>query len=355
MTIGVVAGYVAVVGLVGATLSSRGDLVVSLVVTGVVAVCFQPVRERVQRFVNRLMYGERDDPYTAIAGLGRTLASSLQLDAVLPTVVETIGQTLALQYVGLALAATTLHGKARVAAEYGTPGTDVLAFPLVHQGIAVGELRLAPRPGERLRERDHRLIADLAPQVAAAVHAVGLSQELQLARQRIVQLREEERRRIRRDLHDGLGPALAGLTFTLEAVRNLTDSDLQRADELLVSATEQVQTMIGDVRRLIYGLRPPTLDQLGLAASLRGLASQESSPGTSVTIDAPSSLPPLPAAVEVAAYWIAQEALTNVKRHAHARTCSVRVAVEPTTLRLEIADDGAGLSTRVDAVSGSTR
>jgi signal transduction histidine kinase len=102
--------------------------------------------------------------------------------------------------------------------------------------------------------------------------------------------------------------------------------------------------MIGDVRRLIYGLRPATLDQLGLAASLRGLASQESSPGTSVTIDAPSSLPQLPAAVEVAAYWIAQEALTNVKRHARAMTCTVRVAVEPTTLRLEIADDGGGLT-----------
>ena len=102
--------------------------------------------------------------------------------------------------------------------------------------------------------------------------------------------------------------------------------------------------MIGDVRRLIYGLRPPALDQLGLAASLRGLAAQESSPGTSVSIEAPSALPALPAAVEVAAFWIAQEALTNVKRHAHARTCNVRVAVEPTALRLEITDDGGGLS-----------
>ena len=343
LTVGVVAGYVAVVGLVGATLSSRGDLLVSLVVTGIVAVCFQPVRESMQRFVNRLMYGDRDDPYAAIAGLGRTLASSLRPDAVFPTVVETIGRTLALQYVGLAIAADAQR-EARVAAEHGTPGADVLAFPLVHQGIAVGELRLSPRVGERLRERDHRLIVDLVPQVAAAVHAVGLSHELQSARQRIVQLREEERRRIRRDLHDGLGPALAGLTFTLEAVRNLTDSDLERADELLVSATRQVQTMIGDVRQLIYGLRPPALDQLGLAASLRGLASQESSPETTVTIDAPSALPALPAAVEVAAFWIAQEALTNVKRHAHARTCNVRVAVEQTALRLEIADDGGGLS-----------
>ena len=111
MTVGVVGSYVAVVGLVGATLSPRGDLVVSLVVTGVVAVCFQPLRARVQRFVNRLMYGERDDPYTAIAGLGRTLASSLQLDAVLSTVVETIGQTLALQYVGLVLAGRRFTGR----------------------------------------------------------------------------------------------------------------------------------------------------------------------------------------------------------------------------------------------------
>lgn len=348
MTVGVVGSYVAVVGLVGATVSPGGDLVVSLVVTAVVAVSFQPLRARVQRFVNRLMYGERVDPYSAIAGLGRTLASSLQLDAVLSNVVATVGQSLALQYVGLVLAADNTTSDGATGAEYGTPSDDLLAFPLVHQGIPVGELRLAARPGERLRERDRRLIADLAPQVAAAVRAVGLSQELQLARQRIVQLREEERRRIRRDLHDGLGPALAGLTFTLEAVRNLTESDLRRADELLVSATEQVQTMIGDVRRLIYGLRPATLDQLGLAASLRGLASQESSPGTSVTIDAPSSLPPLPAAVEVAAYWIAQEALTNVRRHAHARTCSVRVAVEPTVLRLEVADDGGGFT------SGST-
>ena len=344
MTVCVVAGYVAVVGLVGAALSSGGDLVLSLVVTGVVAVCFQPVRAHVQHFVNQLMYGKRDDPYTAIAGLGRRLASSLEPAAVLPTVVETIGQTLALQYVGLALAGDDAPGDGATAAEYGTPGAELLVVPLVHQSTAVGELRLGPRTGERLRERDHRLIADLAPQVAAAVHAVALSHELQSARQRIVSLREEERRRIRRDLHDGLGPALAGLTFTLEAVRNLSDSNIERADELLVSATEQVQTMIGDVRRLIYGLRPPSLDQLGLAASLRGLAAQESTAETLVTVDAPSSIPALPAAVEVAAYWIAQEALTNVKRHARARTCNVRMTIEPTALRLEIADDGRGLT-----------
>src|SRR5205823_5377089 len=297
------------------------------------------------RSVNRLMYGERDDPYAAIAGLSRTLGSATQLDAVLPAAVETIGRTLALQYVAITIPGEQQGRQPQPVAAYGTPGDALLVFPLVHQGSPIGELRLTPRPGEeRFRERDRRLVADLAPQVAGALRAVALAQELQATRRRIVQLREEERRRIRRDLHDGLGPALAGLTFTLEAVRNLAGSDLDRADELLVAATEQVQTMIGDIRRLIYGLRPPALDQLGLAGSLRGLATRAALPDTDVVIDAPSALPPLPAAVEVAAYWIAQEALTNVKRHARARACEVRLAVDPDALRLEIEDDGAGLA-----------
>jgi signal transduction histidine kinase len=344
LTIAVVGGYVAVVGLVGSYVSRRGDVVVSLVVTGLVAVCFQPLRERVQRSVNRLMYGERGDPYAAIAGLGRSLVGATELDAVLPAAVETIARTLALQHAAVMVPETEGAKHKTPIAVYGTPGGEMLVFPLIHQGVSIGELRLTPRRGERFRERDRRLVADLAPQVAGALRAVTLSHELQSTRQRIVELREEERRRIRRDLHDGLGPALAGLTFTLEAVRNLADSDLERADELLVAATEQVQTMIGDIRRLIYGLRPPALDQLGLAGSLRGLATREALPETDVLIEAPSSLPTLPAAVEVAAYWITQEALTNVKRHARARACKVRLAVEPDALRLAIEDDGVGLA-----------
>jgi signal transduction histidine kinase len=339
LTVAVIAAYVLAVGLVGSYLSRRGDLVVSLVVTGIVAIGFQPLRERVQRFVNRLMYGERDDPYFATAELGRTLARSLRVDAVLPTAVETIGRTLALQYVGV-----RDSGQADIAV-FGTPATDVLVFPLIHHGASIGELRLAPRPGERLRPRDERLIDDLAPQVAAAVHSVALSRELESARRRMVRLREEERRRIRRDLHDGLGPALAGLTFTLDAVRNLAESDLERADELLASATGQVRSMIGDVRRLIYGLRPPALDELGLVASLHGL-SREVANRTRVEIAAPDVLPPLEAAVEVATYRIVQEALTNVARHARARTCLVRLSLEPRVLALEVRDDGRGFSER---------
>jgi signal transduction histidine kinase len=347
LTVAVVGTYVIVVGLVGSYLSRRGDLVVALAVTGLVAIGFQPLRERVQRFVNRRMYGERDDPYRALAGLGRSLARSLPADAVLPTAVETIARSLALQYVGVTVG---IDGGREVAA-YGPPTAEALLLPLVHQGVPVGELRLAPRPGERLRERDRRLLADLAPQVAAAVHAVGLSQELQAARRHLVELREEERRRIRRDLHDGLGPALAGLTFTLDAVRNLAGSDRTRADELLASATEQLQAMIVDIRRLIYGLRPPALDQLGLIGALRGLASRQ---GARVEVAAPDAMPPLEAAVEVAAYRIVEEALTNVTRHARARRCAVRLGLQPKALVLEVTDDGSGF-TQPARASDSTR
>jgi signal transduction histidine kinase len=343
LTVTVIGSYILVVGLLGSYVSRRADLVLSLVVTGIVAIGFQPLRERVQQFVNRLMWGERGDPYRAITGLGRTLTSTQRADAVLPTAVETIGRTLALQHVAL-----TVGGDVEVAT-YGTPGADILVFPLVHQGAAVGELQLAPRPGEHLRERDHRLIADLVPQVAAAVHAVGLSHQLQAARRRLVELREEERRRIRRDLHDGLGPALAGLTFTLDATRNLTASDPERANGLLASATTQAQTLIADVRRLIYGMRPPALDELGLAASLRALATRDPTLGLDVRVDAPASMPELPAAVEAATYWIAQEALTNVKRHAQASSCAIRLAAAPGAVCLEIQDDGVGMS---DASSG---
>jgi signal transduction histidine kinase len=343
LTVAVVGSYVIVVGLVGSYLSRRGDLIVSVAVTGVVAVGFQPLRAHVQRWVNRLMYGERDDPYLAIAGLGRSLASSLQVDAVLPTAVETIGRTLALQYVGVTVSEPGSESQEEVA-RFGAPATEVLVFPLVHQGASTGELRLSPRPGERLRERDRRLIVDLAPQVAAAAHAVELAHELQTARRRLVTLREEERRRIRRDLHDGLGPALAGLTFTIDAARNLAPSDLAEADELLASAGEQAQTLIADVRRLIYGLRPPTLDELGLIASLRALVSRESSPRTRLVVDAPDPLPPLEAALEVSAYRIVQEALTNVSRHAGATNCTIQLALESKNLLIVVSDDGCGFT-----------
>ncbi len=150
---------------------------------------------------------------------------------------------------------------------------------------------------------------------------------------------------MRRDLHDGLGPQLASLTMRAEAAHDLIPVDPTRAQEVLEGIAEQAQAAVAEVRRLVYALRPPALDALGLLGTLRSQATQMSQESLCVTIDGPEELPPLPAAVEVAAYRIALEALTNVVRHAEARNCAMRLALDDDAgvLCLEVEDDGRGL------------
>jgi signal transduction histidine kinase len=230
-----------------------------------------------------------------------------------------------------------------IVAAYGSPMTDPVGLPLVYQTETVGSLLLGPRAGESFSAADRRLLADLARQAGVAAHAVRLTAELQRARERLVTAREEERRRLRRDLHDGLGPQLASQTLTLTAARKLLRHDLDTAEVLLTDAMAHAQAAISDIRRLVYALRPPALDDLGLVAALREQAAHYDASGMQITIDAPERLPSLPAAVEVACYRITQEALTNVVRHAGARTCVVTLTVSD-ALELAIRDDGSGLS-----------
>jgi len=158
-----------------------------------------------------------------------------------------------------------------------------------------------------------------------------------------VTAREEERRRLRRDLHDGLGPTMASLTLMAEAAGNLLSRDPLAAAELLQELKDEAKAATAEIRRVVYELRPPALDELGLVAAIREQADQYRRAGLLVSIFAPESLPPLAAAVEVAAYRIVQESMTNVVRHAGARTCIVRLEVE-NGLQVEITDDGRGLN-----------
>lgn len=354
LTAGVVGLYALVVGALGTLVRSGGEPAITFVATGIVAVLFAPLRDRLQRATNRLLYGQRDEPYAVVAGLGRRLEASLAPEAVLPTIVETVASALKLPYAAIALRQEEV---ATVAADQGVvPPQPPLVVPLVYRGEHVGELRLAPRAGERtLSTADRRLVDDLAPQAGAAVHAVRLMHDLRRAHERLVAAREEERRRLRRDLHDGLGPQLASQALTIDAARALMVTDAAAADALLVDLKEQGRAAVADVRRLVYNLRPPALDNLGLVAALRQEAVPCGRAGLRVTIAAPEPLPPLPAAVEMAAYRIAQEALTNAARHAGARSCIVGLALDDhgRTLALEIADDGRGLGTEHRAGVGT--
>lgn len=345
LTAVVVGAYMLVVVGLGTLLMHRqpgeGTLLLSLLATGLVAVLFQPLRERLQRAVNHLMFGERDDPYAVLARLDQRLEAAIAPDAVLPAIVETVATALKLPYVAVALD----HDRtSTIVAAYGTAMDPALRLPLVYQHDTVGTLLVAARAsGEVFNSADRRLLDDVARHAGVVAHAVRLTTELQHARERLVTAREEERRRLRRDLHDGLGPQLASLTLTIGAARELLRFDPPAADALLEELGQHASAAIVDIRRVIYALRPPALDDLGLLAALREQAAQHARHGLQVSVEAPAAIPPLSAAVDVAAYRIAQEALQNVVRHAQARSCVIRLAVDDAQLSIEIQDDGRGL------------
>jgi signal transduction histidine kinase len=351
LTACVIGWYVLVVGYLGALFHTGSNLAFSLLATGLVAVLFQPLRELLQRGVNRLFYGQRDEPYRVISQLGLRMEATLAPDAVLSAIVETVAQALKLPYSSISLK----HDQAfSIAASYGTEREPLLHVPLMYQTEQVGELLLAPRArGESFTPADRRLLEDLARQVGIAAHAVRLTTDLQQSRERLVTAREEERRRLRRDLHDGLGPALASITLKLDAARNLLSRDPSAADALLVDLKKQTQAAVSDIRRLVYDLRPPSLDELGLIQALREQAEQYNYNNLRITLESPEPLPPLPAAVEVATYRIVQEAMTNVVRHSEANNCTIRFTFDQ-DLDIEICDDGRGISEEQRAGVGLT-
>jgi signal transduction histidine kinase len=240
-----------------------------------------------------------------------------------------------------------------IAAETGITSRDVVRLPITQSTVMLGELRIAPRAqGETFSTNDLRLLEGIAYEAAGALHALQLAADLRRSHSRLITLREEERRRLRRDLHDGLGSALTGVTFKLNAVQNLVQNDTATAVVLLQELKSETQVIISDIRRLVYDLRPPALDELGLVSALREHAARTRSPGMRLNVVAPETVLALPAAVEIAAYRIAQEALANVMRHAQASMCLIRLSLSAETLTLEILDDGVGLPVNYQAGVG---
>lgn len=225
-------------------------------------------------------------------------------------------------------------------------------MPLVWHGERVGRLLVGPPAPRRFpAAHDERVLATLVPYAADVAHAVRMAADLQRSRERILTAREEERRRLRRDLHDGLGQTLGALAMTVNLARLSLKSSPEAADGLLGELRSGMDAVTSDIRRLVHGLRPPALDELGLAAAVRELAEGApeplpDQPRLVARVSAEGDLDDLPAAVEVALYRIAQEALTNVRRHARATRVRVELRREPGTVRLLIADDGVGLPPR---------
>ncbi|MEV6416747.1 GAF domain-containing sensor histidine kinase [Kribbella sp. NPDC051718] len=336
LTVLVIGIYVVVVGGFGALWRIDGNPLLPLAATGLVAVAFNPLRQWVQRAVNRLVWGDRDDPHAVMTRLARRLGSAMPPEGALQTIVDTIGAAMKLPYVSVTLAG----GSATAVYETGGVPEQTAAYPLRYRDEEVGVLMVSPRPGESFGTADRRALEEIAGHAGVAVQALRSTADLQRSRERIVAAREEERARLHRDLHDGLGPTLASLYQRIDAARALLARDPDSAYAVLDQAGKQVKATVEDVRQLVYGLRPPVLAELGLAAAVeeacRGLAPW-------AVVEIAEDLPSLPAGVEVAAYRIAVEAVTNVVRHAEASSCLVRFVGEEGALVVSVRDDGVGI------------
>jgi len=338
--------YAAVVAAV-ATLVGRSGLVATLPATGVVAVAFSPVRARLQAGVDRLLYGDRADPARLLGALGRRLETAVPPEQVLPTIAETVAEALRLPYVGIK---TTGSDTGWLACERGEPPEQPERVPLVHQGRSVGELLVGPRTGERsISDVDRTLLGDMARQVAAAVSAAGLLTEIAASHDRLAVAREEERARLRHDLHDRLGSHLVGLSLQLDTLESRSQGS--GLLEAIRTAHLETERSLNEVRRIARGLRPAELEELGLVAAIRAAATrvtvaEDGNNRWRTSVEAAVQLPAVSPATEAAAYHIVLEALTNAHRHSGGNQAEVRIGVDTGGGRLivEVSDDGHGLN-----------
>lgn len=322
----------------------------SIPFTAVLAVAFAPARIRVQRLVDRRLYGRRDDPYAVLAEVSRGLAASGAPVEALGRLAEAIRVALRFPRVAVRVSGDA-EAAGEIVAQIGFAEGDPVVIPLLHRGRHLGVLEVWPRsPGEALGESDLRLLDDLAAQAAVTADALRLGQALARSRARALTASADERDRIRRDLHDGLGPTLTGISLQLSAALDHLPAAAPAA-EFVARAAADTALAKTEVRRLIEGMAPVELEQFGLMMALRSLADRFNadprsglSPGHLVVeIDGPGEIPAVSPAVEVGAYRIVAEALLNAARHSGGRRCGVRVGIETAVLVVEIRDDGTGV------------
>ena len=325
--------YLTLFALLGALLPA-GGATASVVAAGLTGLALQPLAGRLAAAVDAWFYGDRAQPQAVFAGLAEHLRQAGTPDEVTGAVTATLAEHLRMD-----VAAEVLVDPADGTLDGVVQGEHVV--PLRHRGEVVGRLVATPRPGERLLDpRDREVLEGVAVQAAPAVAAVRLAARLQRGRELLVAAREEERRRLRRDLHDGVGAALAGARLQLESAQErVSDPQARRMVDAAVAAVGEA---VDGVRHATDDLRPPALDELGLAGCLRVLAGRMSTPDLEVRVDV-DPLPVLGAAVEVACYRICAEALTNARRHSRASVVVLCVTTDDGALRVHVADDGIGL------------
>lgn len=313
---------------------------INLIVIILVALTFLPVRRWLSTRTNALIYGEHDDPYGLISRINKELDGMVSPQLTLPRVAQTIAAELKLPYI--AIRTQGFAPPLQVELGIPPPPSDLNLFRLLYLDRAIGELCVgARRPREGLSGADADLLRDLAHQIGIALHAVQLTADLQSSRERLVIAREEERRRIRNDLHDGLAPTLSSLQIQLGSLKNLIHENPPQAEMMVDEMRVDLREATTRIRELVYNLRPPMLDELGLIGAIKSFRFRDSP--IQFDYNAPEHLPKLPAAVEVAVYRIASEAIHNVVKHSQATRCLVSIELNDGRLILSVSDDGISL------------
>ena len=337
LTVCLAGAYLTVFALLRGVLPT-GPVAGAALAAGLTGALVQPLGQRLSAGVDRLYYGDRADPYAVVSRLTARLAEDLDPDRVPALVCRTVVEDLRL---GGARLVVGVAGQDRVVAEQGVlVGDGAAQVALRHHGEVVGSLSVVPRAGEAVIDpRDAEILQVVADQTAPALAALRLRRELQHSRELLVTAREAERRRLRRDLHDGVGATLAGMRLQVESARDLVEE--AAAQRLLDAAGAGLAQAVTEIRHVCENLRPPGIDDLGLVRALRMAADRVAVPGLEVDVEA-DDLADLGPAVEAATYRIVTESLANVVRHASARHVRVRLHLTVDGLAVEVADDGVG-------------
>ncbi|MGB3438011.1 MAG: histidine kinase [Actinophytocola sp.] len=316
----------------------------SVLAVGVVGALLFPVTLLLVRRVRSLLWGRRVDVVELAVGLGNRMRDQLDSTEVPAVVCEQLVRSLRLRMARLDLETESgLRRLAQVGSMDRSGGATPTPFELWYRGVRVGQLMVLPSDGHPyVDERMAQALASLADQVAPVVAALRLDEELLRSREQVVTAREEERSRLSRELHDNVGPTLAGTRMQIEAVRPLLPADFGGVG-LMDRAMRGIDDALRTLRRVVHGLRPPELDALGLSGALRELAVFLSGPSLKVEATLPPELAPLSKPVEVAAYRIVAEALTNVVRHAQATRAEITVTLDDGRLAVQVSDDGVGV------------
>ena len=357
----ITAVYVGIVVGIGTLIGSGGqpNLALSIVATAVVAVAFQPVRERLQKVANRLVYGKRATPYEVLSQFSERVAESYAASDVLPRMARVLAEGTGAAHAAVWLRSGSMLRQAALWPKGSEPaepsrmvgdslpqmvGTD-RAVEVRHQGELLGALTVNKRQGESLTPVEEKLLDDLASQAGLVLKNVGLTDELLLrleelraSRQRLVAAQDEERRRLERNLHDGAQQNLVALKVKLGLAEMFVDKDPARAKATLAELKADTDEALETLRDLARGIYPPLLADKGLYAALESQARKATIP---VEVQA-DGIDRYPQDVEAAVYFCCLEALQNVQKYAKATRAIVHLAERDGDLIFEVEDDGKG-------------